>query len=128
VLVAAAANREGRPARSVNLVVRSGIPILTDSGLRELIDVLARRYFADRLAPAARAAFIASLARVAHIVEPTETIRACRDAKDDKFLEAAVAGSADCIVTGDADLLALNPFRGIRIVVPSVFLATYEGT
>ncbi|MCA6571929.1 MAG: putative toxin-antitoxin system toxin component, PIN family [Pseudanabaena sp.] len=39
-----------------------------------------------------------------------QQIRACRDAKDDKFLELAVCGEANYIITGDADLLDLNPF------------------
>ena len=49
-------------------------------------------------------------------------ITACRDPKDNKFLEAAIAARADVIVTGDADLLALHPFRGIPILSPAAFL------
>lgn len=49
-------------------------------------------------------------------------IRACRDPKDDKFLELAVNGSASLIITGDKDLLALDPFRGIGIITPAGFL------
>ena len=44
------------------------------------------------------------------------------DPKDDKFLELAVNGHADLIISGDADLLALNPFRGIPIVTPADFV------
>ena len=53
------------------------------------------------------------------IIEP---IRACRDPKDDKFLEVAVSGEAEVIVSGDEDLLVLNPFRGILILPPADFL------
>ena len=49
-------------------------------------------------------------------------IRACRDPRDDKFLEAAIHGQADAIVTGDLDLLALDPFHGVRILTPAAFL------
>jgi putative PIN family toxin of toxin-antitoxin system len=49
-------------------------------------------------------------------------ITACRDPKDAKFLEVAVAGSADVIVSGDQDLLVLHPFAGIPIVPPAAFL------
>ncbi len=49
-----------------------------------------------------------------------------RDAEDDKFLELAVNGSADLIVTGDADLLALNPFREIEIITPSFFINRFQ--
>ena len=50
-------------------------------------------------------------------------IRACRDPRDDKFLEVAVYGHADVIVTGDRDLLELNPFREIAILTPAEYLA-----
>jgi uncharacterized protein len=59
---------------------------------------------------------------MAELVSITEHIAACRDPKDDKFLELAVNGKADVIVSGDADLLALNPFRGIPIVPPAAFV------
>jgi putative PIN family toxin of toxin-antitoxin system len=55
-------------------------------------------------------------------IEPIETISACRDSKDDKFLEVAINGSASCIVSGDEDLLLLNPFRGVPILTPRDFL------
>ena len=45
----------------------------------------------------------------------------CRDRTDDKFLELAVNGRADLIVSGDNDLLGLNTFRGFRIVTPAEF-------
>lgn len=55
-------------------------------------------------------------------VVPEQRIRACRDPKDDKFLEVAVAGKADVIVSGDEDLLTLHPFAGIPIFPPGDFL------
>jgi putative PIN family toxin of toxin-antitoxin system len=51
-----------------------------------------------------------------------QRISACRDPKDEKFLEVAVAGKADVIVSGDEDLLALHPFAGIPILPPVDFL------
>ena len=47
----------------------------------------------------------------------------CRDPDDDKFLELAVSGNADYLVSGDDDLLALHPFREIPILRPAEFLA-----
>ena len=63
------------------------------------------------------------LLKNAAVVDITEPVAACRDPDDDKFLELAVNGSATCVVTGDADLLALHPFRGIPILTPADFLA-----
>lgn len=72
--------------------------------------------------------FVAELATSGEMVAPTRRIEVCRDADDNKVLEAAVAGRANYIVTGDEDLLILDPFEGIRIVTPRVFLAALEET
>jgi uncharacterized protein len=55
-------------------------------------------------------------------VTPTQSITACRDPKDNKFLETAVAGQAEALVSGDEDLLTLDPFAGIPILQPAAFL------
>ena len=55
-------------------------------------------------------------------ITPTRTITACRDPKDNKFLEVAVAGQADVICSGDEDLLVLHPFEGIPIIQSAEFL------
>ena len=57
------------------------------------------------------------------LVIPSRKVTLCRDPKDDKFLEAALAVSADCIVSGDADLLDLTPFESNPILHPAEFLA-----
>ena len=60
--------------------------------------------------------FVGALARESEWIDVKVQINACRDSKDDKFLEIAVSGQATQIITGDADLLMLDPFRGIRIL------------
>jgi putative PIN family toxin of toxin-antitoxin system len=55
-------------------------------------------------------------------VVPEQRTSACRDPKDAKFLEVAVAGKSDVIVSGDKDLLVLHPFAGIPILPPGDFL------
>jgi predicted nucleic acid-binding protein len=55
-----------------------------------------------------------------------ETISICRDAKDNKFLELAVNGDAKFIITGDQDLLILNPFRGIKIITPELLVSEFR--
>ena len=49
-------------------------------------------------------------------------MKACRDPKDDKFLSLAVMGRASFLLTGDKDLLELDPFHGVRILQSSTFL------
>ena len=88
----------------------------------EFADVLRRSKY-DRYATLAkRNEFLRVLVKRSAFVEPEEEIRACRDPKDNKFLELAVSGEAQCIVTGDADLLILHPFRGIDIKTSADFL------
>lgn len=74
------------------------------------------------MAPAA-SDWIKGLIAATEAAEIAERIVACRDPTDDKFLELAVNGRADVIVSGDADLLELNPFRDIPVVPPAVFVA-----
>lgn len=54
---------------------------------------------------------------------PVVSIEVCRDPKDNKYLELAVAAGASAIITGDKDLLVLHPFRGIPIVSAADFMA-----
>ena len=51
-----------------------------------------------------------------------EILSVCRDPADDPFLFCAVAACADCIISGDKDLLALGSFRNIPIVTAAAFL------
>ena len=66
---------------------------------------------------------VGRVASLVELIDVLQAIRASRDPKDDKFLEAAVNGRADLNVTGDRDLLDLNPFRGIAILTPAEYLA-----
>jgi uncharacterized protein len=50
----------------------------------------------------------------------------CRDPKDDKFLELALDGKAEVLVTGDSDLLCMHPWRGIAILSPADYLARID--
>jgi predicted nucleic acid-binding protein len=61
---------------------------------------------------------------LAELVSVEERLAVCRDPDDDKFLELAVNGNADVIVSGDADLLALDTFRGIPIITTAAFGAS----
>jgi putative PIN family toxin of toxin-antitoxin system len=88
----------------------------------ELADVLARPKFDAYVSLEDRQQFIRLLGRIVEMVPIVHTVRACRDPRDDKFLELAVNGEADLIVTGDEDLLALHPFRGVRIITPAAYV------
>ena len=66
------------------------------------------------------------LAAAALWVEPATKVEDCRDAKDNCYLELALAAGALVIVSGDEDLLVLHPWRGIRVLRPAQFVAEIE--
>ena len=109
------------PGRAAHLAERGGGLLKSQATERQLFEVLARPYFDPLIDPDARA-WLKELLMAAELVTITERIAACRDPTDDKFLELAVNGHADLIVSGDGDLLALNPFRQIPIVTPAAFV------
>jgi len=110
------------PGEAIRKATATGQLLVSEATLAELADVLSRPKFAPYVSIQDRQQFIRLLGRVAEMVPITHLIRECRDPKDDKFLELAVNGRAQLIITGDKDLLALNPFRGIPITTPAQYL------
>jgi putative PIN family toxin of toxin-antitoxin system len=125
VLVSALIRRQSTPG-DVLRALRDGrfTVIFSVELLVELVDVLGRDPFRSKyhIEPGDVAALINLIRLRGELVIPQRSVIACRDPKDDKFLAAALAGKADCIITGDADLLNLTPFEGIPILRPSDFL------
>lgn len=122
VIVSAALKDQSLPALAVHVVEERDVLLKSLATERQLFDVLARPRFERLIAPASHAWLRRRLLTEAEMVTIAERIAACRDPTDDKFLELAANGRADLIVSGDADLFALDPFRGIPIVVPAVFV------
>ena len=71
--------------------------------------------------------WVASLGLIAEPVEGRLRLRVAEDPDDDKYIAAAVEGFAQFVVTGDAHLLSLKDYEGIRIVTPRAFIALLEG-
>ena len=111
------------PGQAARTAVDRGTVLMSEATVEELADVLSRPKFDRYVTVEERIRFLRLLGHVAEPVPIVHTVRACRDPRDDKFLELAVNGEADVIVTGDADLLALDPFRGLPILTPARFLA-----
>ena len=93
----------------------------------ELAEVFNRRKFDKYITETERMAFLIGILKVAEMVEITDSIEESRDMDDDKLLELAFGGNADYLVTGDSDLLELNPFRGISILRAHDFLVLELG-
>ncbi|MGB8010892.1 MAG: putative toxin-antitoxin system toxin component, PIN family [Terriglobales bacterium] len=110
------------PGKAVRQVVDHGILLVSEATMNELADVLARPKFDHYVSLEDRQQFLRLLGRVAEFVASVYTVRECRDPKDDKFLEVALSGRADLILTGDADLITLHPWRGVAILSPAEYL------
>ena len=126
VLVSAALFPATVPARVLLAVYRSGALLASDATVTELHKVLSRPRFERRASYERRMEFVAEVILLSNDVEIVETVAACRDPDDDKFLEVAVNGNTTHLVTGDLDLLVLHPFRGVPILTPADFLALIE--
>lgn len=89
----------------------------------KLGEVLSRPKFDKYVSREDRQHFLRLLGGVARLTSISQRISACRDPKDDRFLDAALNGEAQVIFSADQDLLALHPFHGIEIWRPADFLA-----
>jgi putative PIN family toxin of toxin-antitoxin system len=93
----------------------------------ELLDVFARSKFDSRINLERRLSFLQNYLRFAVPIHPTISVHDCVDVKDNKFLECALAGEADIILSGDDHLLRLHPWRGIPIITPAAYLMLRPG-
>lgn len=122
VLVSASLLPDSKPRQALDRALREGKVLLSFAALAELYEVLSKRKFRRYIEEVDIRSFLAVLTRETQWVDVDARVTACRDPNDNKFLELAVSGRATHIVTGDADLLVLNPFRGIQILPPHSFL------
>lgn len=113
-------------AQAVDRALEGGILLASDATLEEVAAVLSRPEFDPYVPANERQRFIALLGGITRVVPITHKLKACRDPRDDTFLDVALAGGARAIITGDADLLALDPFHGVPIVTPARFLDRYR--
>ena len=122
-LVSATFNRHGIPARAVGQALSKDRVAISEPVMTELLDVLHRPGLARFVRPERRSQLLGQLVTLGISFEPVERVTDCRDVKDDKYLELALAAGADAIVSGDTDLLVLHPWRGVRILRPAEYLA-----
>ncbi len=100
----------------------TGILLASSSTLAEYSEVILRSKFDRYSSQERREFFLNELIKDVEQITIIEEVDACRDPKDNKFLEVAVNGMADMLITGDNDLLDINPFRGIIIITPADFV------
>lgn len=123
-IVSAVLFEQSKPGQAFFAALRRGEVVVSLVLLAEIQEVLGRKKFDRYLLPEERERFLARLVLEATLVDVTVHIQECRDPKDDKVLELALSSHATCVISGDQDLLELNPFRQIPILTPAEFLAT----
>ena len=123
VLISAALIPSGMPRRVVDSIfTANGVLLFSDETFAELRTRLLRTKFDRYVSSQGRAVYLARVRAVAEWVGIAGARLGCRDPDDDKVLEVALMGAADCIVTGDQDLLELASFHGLPILTPASFL------
>lgn len=122
-LISASLIKNSINAQAIDHALVMGRIVFSPKTMDEFVSVVFRkkfdRYFLD---DNERMDVIKTFGSHAVFVTPAVKIEACRDVKDNKYLELAVSAQASCIITGDQDLLVLNPFENIPIVTANDFV------
>ncbi len=95
---------------------------MSSSVMDEVVDVINRPVLARYFNPVLRDDLLDRLRTAAVWFDPGVTVTDCRDPADNKYSELALASAASIIVSGDRDLLVLNPWRGVHILQPAAWL------
>ena len=125
VLISGALSEPGKPNRVISYVIRHGTLLASTETFEELASRLRTKpRFRKYLTLEGIEGHLYRINVNAHFVAVTETISACSDPDDDKFLELAVSGNADYLITGNLKDFPPSPFQGIPILSPAEFLET----
>lgn len=112
----------GTPKRVTDMIPLHMVSVVMSVAIMDEVRRIVLGKFPDY---AAEAAQLEALLRELALWVPlgSVTLDASRDPDDNRVLETAVIGGAEVIVSGDKDLLVLNPYAGIRILTAGEFLA-----
>lgn len=121
VWISGVLTRSGVPAQLVRLVVRRGHPVFTADTFAELKQRMWLPKFDRYVSMEDRRRLLEEIDTVAVWIDISSQMAAqtfCRDTKDDKFIHAAIAAGATRLISGDDDLLCLDPLGALRILTP----------
>ena len=102
--------------QALNRARRIGHIVLSKATADEFKGVFVRPKFDRYLTLDVRLEIVENFDSLAVYINPLHTVTDCRDPKDNKFLEVALSAKASAIVTGDQDLLVLDPYKNIAII------------
>jgi putative PIN family toxin of toxin-antitoxin system len=121
VLVSAILSPVSISAKVLNWGEDNGVILYSTTTLTEVLSVLGRSKFSkyidhddiDGLSIRIKTAWL--------FVEILNQVQLCRDPKDDKFIDLALNGEASHLISGDKDLLVLNPIKNTSVISPRTF-------
>jgi uncharacterized protein len=125
-LISAHLIKESNPRRAFEYVLDCGILVQSKETLSEFAEKFTHPKFDRYISLQNRIKAINELEIRCMVIPIHEEIIACRDPKDDKFLSLAWNSRADCLISGDKDLLVMHPFRNLPIVNPAQFIENYK--
>ncbi len=125
IIISFLLKKESTPGRVVQSIIADKTPLISDAVEKELFLRVLDPKFDAYASRELRQEFLKTFVLRSETVITTTRITDCRDPNDNKFLELAIDGNADYIITGDKDLLVLNPFRNIPILTSREFLALF---
>lgn len=114
--------KNSKSSKAFDKAILLGKIAISNEVLNEYAEVLYREKLDKYLNEEKRQKALKLIKRNAILFSPVELVMDCRDPKDNKFLELALASQPLCIISGDTDLLVLHPFRNIPILNPEEFL------
>ncbi|HEY0522283.1 MAG TPA: putative toxin-antitoxin system toxin component, PIN family [Stellaceae bacterium] len=126
IVVSAALRRNSLPYHALALARVHDVICMSDAVEQEIRRVIARPKFQSIIMTVRRDHILDLLLVSALRVEPREPVHDCRDDKDNQYLELALAADAEIIVSGDRDLLDLDPWRGVRIMTAAEYIASFD--
>lgn len=113
-------------SKVVRLIEDSHVMLISEATMEELTQTILRPKFDRYFKPLdTRIEIISRYFSKAEWIAPSHRVTICRDPKDNMYLELALSAQADCIITGDEDLLSLHPFENISIITPLEFLKQF---
>ena len=126
ILISGLMSVNSLPQQVFDYATSQAILLISDEVQSEIENVISRPKLQKYITLERRTKFLSELSQQVERVTINQQIRACRDPKDDKFLDLAVCGEANYIITGDTDLLDLHPFQNISIIKAANFLTAVK--
>lgn len=126
VLISAHLLENSVSKKALDLAFRNCSVLYSEETIKEFEFVIQRSKFDRFLTKEIRVEALSLFSKLGISIQIQSSFEVCRDPKDDKFLQLIFDGRADYLITGDLDLLKLNPFQETQILSPSDFLKQSE--